>query len=86
MCRRWRRELRQRGIGRLTVVYSEEPPAPPAEPLPDGEAGERRATPGSLAFVPAAAGLVLAGEIEDAKTQIAILKYTALRRKGELHE
>lgn len=30
--------------------------------------------------------MVLAGEIEDAKTQIAILKYTALRRKGELHE
>ena len=63
LCRVMRRELRQRGIGRLTVVYSEEPPAPPAEPLPDGEAGERRATPGSLAFVPAAAGLVLAGEI-----------------------
>ena len=30
--------------------------------------------------------MVLAGKIEDAKTQIAILKYTALRRKGELHE
>ena len=30
--------------------------------------------------------MVLAGEIEDAKTQIAILKYTALRRKGEVHE
>ena len=29
--------------------------------------------------------MVLAGEIEDAKTQIAILKYTALRRKGEVH-
>ncbi len=29
--------------------------------------------------------MVLAGEIEDAKTQIAILKYTALRRKGEAH-
>ena len=30
--------------------------------------------------------MVLAGEIEDAKTQIAILKYTALRRTGEVHE
>ena len=30
--------------------------------------------------------MVLDGEIEDAKTQIAILKYTALRRKGEAHE
>ena len=30
--------------------------------------------------------MVLDGQIEDAKTQIAILKYEALRRKGEPHE
>lgn len=63
LCRVMRRELRQRGIDRLTVVYSEEEPVPPSQPMTQAETGERRATPGSLAFVPAAAGLVLAGEI-----------------------
>ena len=64
-----RRECRVRGITGVKVVYSREPPL---EPDPDLEAeclaesapqGERRQVPGSTAFVPAVAGLILAGEV-----------------------
>lgn len=62
LCRVMRRELRARGISSLRVVYSEEPPR---RPLACGEAPAegRRAAPGSVSFVPSAAGLILAGEI-----------------------
>lgn len=57
-----RRELKKRGIKKLKVVYSEEKPL-----MPRGEAEEesegRRQIPGSNAFVPAAAGLIIAGEV-----------------------
>lgn len=60
LCRVMRRELRLRGIPHLTVVYSDEPPL---TPLPvEGEPVSGR-TPGSVSFVPSAAGLLLAGEI-----------------------
>lgn len=68
LARIMRRELRRRGIERLKVVYSKEPPMTPVgetDSPPDG-AGEgvrRRQTPGSNAFVPAAAGLIIAGEV-----------------------
>ncbi|MBQ5992216.1 MAG: tRNA threonylcarbamoyladenosine dehydratase [Clostridia bacterium] len=63
LARVMRRELRKRGIDRLKVVYSKEPPIEP-----NGEPGEtllhaKRQTPGSCAFVPSVAGLILAGEI-----------------------
>lgn len=59
-----RTECRKRGIRRLKVVYSQEPALPPAPgETPPPVPGTRRATPGSNAFVPAAAGLVLAGEL-----------------------
>ena len=48
-----RRELRQRGINHLKVVYSPESPIPPKE-------GRR---PGTISFVPAAAGITLAGAL-----------------------
>ena len=48
-----RRELRKRGINHVKVVYSPEQPVPPKE-------GSR---PGTISFVPAAAGITLAGEI-----------------------
>ncbi len=56
-----RRELKKRGIKKLKVVYSKEPPLSPAK---DGgeETDHRRIIPGSTAFVPAAAGLIAAGE------------------------
>ena len=46
-------ELRKRGITDVKVVYSEEPPLIPLE----------EGVPGSLAFVPSAAGLMMAGAV-----------------------
>lgn len=60
LARVMRRELRQRGITHLPVVFSPEPSA--AVKAPPAEEG-RRSTPGSVAFVPSVAGLVMAGEI-----------------------
>jgi tRNA A37 threonylcarbamoyladenosine dehydratase len=60
-----RKELKARGIKHLKVVYSKEIPLEPIEE--DGFASDekriRRATPGSVAFVPSVAGLILAGEV-----------------------
>ena len=70
-----RSECRKRGIRDLKVVYSTEPPIRPLEDPaiscrsddicpPDTRKGTvRRDIPGSTAFVPAAAGLILAGEV-----------------------
>lgn len=60
-----RRELKKRGIRKLKVVYSEEQPITPRiNPQTDQEGGSRkRQTPGSNAFVPSVAGLILAGEV-----------------------
>lgn len=54
-----RRELKKRGVNELKVVYSSEPPAKPLNAV----AGERKQTPASISFVPATAGLIIAGEI-----------------------
>lgn len=58
-----RGELKKRGIYNLTVVYSKEAPMKPysVEGFADEDFG-KRAVPGSVAFVPSAAGLVLAAE------------------------
>lgn len=55
-----RKELRARGIDRLKVVYSEEEPINPRIRIQEGT---RRSVPGSISFVPAAAGLMIAGEV-----------------------
>lgn len=56
-----RRELKNRGIKKLKVVYSKEMPLKPLhEP---NEETTRRSTPGSMAFVPSVAGLIIASEI-----------------------
>ncbi len=60
LCRVMRRELKKMGIGHLKVLYSKELPQKPA-PMPGEEAG-RRLAPGSISFVPPAAGLMIAGE------------------------
>lgn len=52
-----RKELRRRGVERLKVVYSQEPPLP-VEAAP----GADRPVPGSVAFVPPVVGLIMAGE------------------------
>lgn len=65
LARVMRKELKRRGIRKLKVVYSQEPPRNPEGELYqqslEGEA--RRQVPGSVAFVPAVAGLLLAGEV-----------------------
>ena len=71
-----RRELKKRGVKKLKVVYSEEQALTPVEDMaiscrancicPPGEkhkCTERRAIPGSTAFVPSVAGLIIAGEV-----------------------
>ena len=71
-----RRELKKRGVKKLKVVYSEEKPTRPIEDMsiscrtncicPPGaehKCTQRRDIPGSLAFVPSVAGLIIAGEV-----------------------
>lgn len=60
-----RRELKKRNIKSLKVVYSKEIPLKPMEDedFVSDEKRQRRATPGSIAFVPSVAGLILAGEV-----------------------
>ena len=64
LARVMRRELKKRGIEHLTVVWSDEPPVAPVSPS-DGESpvAARRSVPGSTAFTPAVAGLLLAAEV-----------------------
>ena len=61
-----RRQLKERGIKKLMVVWSEELPAAPAEDPEQAEGAENlppgRHAPSSMIFVPAAAGLMLAAE------------------------
>ena len=62
LARVMRRELKKRGIRHLKVVYSKEEPLTPTaseEALPEG----KRQIPGSVAFVPSVAGLIIAGEV-----------------------
>ena len=76
LARVMRHELRKRGVKNLKVVYSDEQPIRPLEDMsiscrshcicPPGaqhKCTERRDIPGSTAFVPAVAGLLIAGEV-----------------------
>lgn len=83
LARVMRRELKKRGIKKLKVVYSKEPPMQPIDDMaiscrthcicPPGTARkctQRRQVPGSNAFVPAVAGLIIAGEVVRDLSQI----------------
>ncbi len=61
LCRVMRTELKKRGVPKLDVVYSKEIPRKP-ETL-SCEESTKRQTPGSVAFVPPAAGLLMASRI-----------------------
>lgn len=72
LARIMRKELRKRGINHLKVVYSKELPLSPIQPaqaeIPAGTdtrpgTTARKDTPGSISFVPAAAGLLLASAV-----------------------
>ena len=71
-----RRELKKRNIKKLKVVYSKEKPLVPIEdesiscrshcvcpPGAERKCTDRRAIPGSIAFVPSVVGLIIAGEV-----------------------
>ncbi len=62
LARVMRREMKKRGVKKLKVVYSKEEALTPV-----GDTGEdkgmRRCIPGSNAFVPSVAGLIIAGEV-----------------------
>lgn len=68
LARTMRRELKKRGVERLKVVYSQETPLEPecdyvVSAEPEVASAGRRAVPGSVAFVPSVAGLIMAGEV-----------------------
>ncbi|MGN1297617.1 MAG: ThiF family adenylyltransferase [Clostridia bacterium] len=54
-----RKELRNRGIKELKVVYSKEEPIKPEK----AENSSCKTVPGSISFVPSVAGLIMAGEV-----------------------
>ena len=63
LARVMRKELRKRGVEHLKVVWSPEEPLTPEPPEGEAPPEGRRSIPGSNAFVPAAAGLILAAEV-----------------------
>lgn len=62
LARTMRSELRKRGISNLKVVYSKEKAIKPSENSEEKPIG-RRQIPGSVAFVPSVAGLIIAAEV-----------------------
>ncbi len=68
LARIMRKECAKRGIKGVKVVWSEELPLEPQvdpnePPEPQREGSSRRSLPGSTAFVPGVAGLIMAGEV-----------------------
>ena len=63
LARIMRKELSRRGIRHLKVVYSREEALTPTGWEEEAAALGKRQIPGSVAFVPGAAGLILAGEV-----------------------
>lgn len=63
LCKVMRKELKNRGIYHLKVLYSKETPVDTRGRSTDEDAGQRRAIPGSVSFVPPVAGLLIAGEV-----------------------
>jgi len=63
LCKVMRKELKNRGIYHLKVLYSKETPVDTSGRNTGEEAGSRRSIPGSVSFVPPVAGLLIAGEV-----------------------
>lgn len=63
LCKVMRKELKNRGIHHLKVLYSEEKPINTSDKETGEDKGMRRALPGSISFVPPVAGLLIAGEV-----------------------
>lgn len=62
LARVMRYELKKRGVKKLKVVYSKEKPITPLENV-ECDVTQKRVTPGSAAFVPSVAGLIIASEV-----------------------
>lgn len=95
LARIMRRELRKRGVDSLKVVYSQEPPIRPLEDMsiscrthcicPPGtqhKCTDRRDIPGSTAFVPSVAGLIIAGEVIRDLCKDLPLEYPETENRG----
>ena len=63
LARVMRRELKNRGISHLKVLYSKEKPVDTSGRSTGEDMGARRSLPGSISFVPPVAGLLIAGEV-----------------------
>ncbi len=63
LCKVMRKELKNRGIHHLKVLYSKEKPVDIADKETGEDKGKRRALPGSISFVPPVAGLLIAGQV-----------------------
>ena len=63
LARVMRKELGKRGISHLKVVYSQEEALKPTGWEEEAAMLGKRQIPGSVSFVPGAAGLILAGEV-----------------------
>lgn len=71
LARVMRRELKKRGVKKLKVVYSKEEAMTPLIQMSDES---KRVIPGSIAFVPSVAGLMIAGEVvKDLVKEIDVL-------------
>ena len=63
LCKVMRKELKERGIYHLKVLYSKEKPIDTSDKTTGEDMGKRRSLPGSISFVPPVAGLLIAGEV-----------------------
>ena len=63
LARIMRKELKKRGINHVKVVYSQEDALTPVGAEEEMKLLGKRQIPGSVSFVPGAAGLILAGEV-----------------------
>ena len=63
LCKVMRKELKERGIHHLKVLYSKEKPVKTSARSTGEDKGMRRSLPGSISFVPPVAGLLIAGEV-----------------------
>lgn len=71
LARVMRKELKARGVKKLKVIYSQEPPLKPLDLAADTACAstepepliKKRQTPGSMSFVPSVAGLIIASEV-----------------------
>lgn len=58
-----RKELKDRNIKKLKVLYSKEEPIKINQNLKNDEENSKRIVPGSISFVPSVAGLIIASEV-----------------------